>query len=60
MSDPKQTSPNGPNSPTQERPTTSEGDPVDGTGEDNHAPTTEKRPAGKTSPQQEHNDEDHG
>lgn len=43
--------------PTRERPTTSSGDPLDGTGEDNHV---EKQAPKDRSPQQEHNDEDHG
>lgn len=43
--------------PTRERPTTPSGDPLDGAGEDNHV---EKQAPKDRSPQQEHNDEDHG
>jgi hypothetical protein len=38
---------------TEKKPTDASGDPVDGSGEDNHR-------NGKQSPQQVHNDEDHG
>jgi hypothetical protein len=37
---------------TEKKPTDPSGDPTDGSGEDNHG--------GKESPQQVHNDEDHG